>query len=69
MNPQTHIEPRLLTAKQLSVYLGLPLSTIYAMVEQKRIPFKRFGAKMIRFDKKDIDEWVDGHYDRNYCVS
>lgn len=69
MNTQSHIEPRLLTAKQLSVYLGFPLSTIYAMVEQHRIPFKRFGAKMIRFDQKEIDDWIDGHYGRSYSVS
>ena len=69
MDSQTRIEPRLLTAKQLSAYLGFPLSTIYAMVEQKRIPFKRFGAKMIRFDKKEIDAWIDGHYDKSYSVS
>lgn len=69
MNHQSPIEPRLLTAKQLSVYLGFPLSTIYAMVEQRRIPFKRFGAKMIRFDRKEIDEWIDGHYDRHYSMA
>jgi len=59
MNSKTPIEPRLLTAKQVSIYLGFPLSTIYTMVEKKQIPFKRFGKKAIRFDLRDIDKWVD----------
>lgn len=60
------MEPRLLTVKQLAVYLNFPRSTIYAMVQQKQIPFRRFGKKIIRFDKKDIDKWVDKHYDKSY---
>lgn len=69
MNKSLHIEPRLLTAKQLAVYLNFPLSTVYAMVEQKQIPFKRFGKKAIRFDRKDIDRWIDGHYEKSYSIS
>lgn len=60
------MEPRLLTVKQLAAYLNFPRSTIYAMVQQKQIPFRRFGKKIIRFDKKDIDKWVDKHYDKSY---
>ena len=68
MKTRTEIEPRLLTAKQLSVYIGFPLSTIYAMVERGEIPYKRFGKKSIRFDKKEIDRWIDEHYDKDYAV-
>ena len=69
MNSKTPIEPRLLTAKQVSIYLGFPLSTIYTMVEKKQIPFKRFGKKAIRFDRRAIDKWVDGHYEKSYTMS
>jgi predicted DNA-binding transcriptional regulator AlpA len=39
------------------------------MVEQRQIPFKRFGKKIIRFDKREIDKWVDMHYDKRYHVA
>ncbi len=68
-NDEPQIEPRLFTAKQLSVYLGFPVSTIYAMVERKEIPFKRFGKKAIRFDRAAIDRWIDEHYDKSYEMS
>ena len=68
-NKDSAIEPRLLTAKQLAGYLSFPLSTIYAMVEQKQIPFRRFGKKIIRFDKKEIDRWIEIHYDKSYHVA
>lgn len=63
------VEARLITAKQLTVYLNFPLSTIYAMVERRKIPFKRFGKKIIRFDRKEIDKWVDLHYDKSCHVT
>lgn len=66
MNNQKIIKPRLLTARQLAGYLSFPLSTIYAMVQKQEIPFKRFGKMAVRFDVHDIDEWIDGHYDKSY---
>ena len=33
---------------------------------RKEIPFKRFGKKIIRFDRKAIDKWVDLYYDKSY---
>jgi len=68
MNKDAGIEPRLITAKQLAAYLNFPLSTVYMMVEQRQIPFKRFGKKAIRFDRNAIDQWIDQHYERSYRV-
>ncbi|KAA3656669.1 MAG: helix-turn-helix domain-containing protein [Calditrichaeota bacterium] len=68
MNNKTFTETRLMTAKQLSTYLSFPLSTIYLMVEKREIPFKRFGRKSIRFDRKEIDQWIDRHYDKSYYL-
>ena len=66
MDNREKIEPRLLTAKELAKYLSFPLSTIYSMVQKQEIPFKRFGKKAVRFDVHDIDQWIDGHYDKSY---
>ncbi|MCH9008281.1 excisionase family DNA-binding protein, partial [candidate division KSB1 bacterium] len=45
MMKKDNIEPRLLTTQQVAKYMNIPLSTIYAMVQRKQIPFKRFGTK------------------------
>ncbi len=66
MDNRKKIKPRLLTAKELAKYLSFPLSTIYSMVQKQEIPFKRFGKKAVRFDLHDIDQWIDGHYDKSY---
>ena len=44
----------------LSEYLNIKKSTLYSMVENKEIPFFRFG-RLIRFKKQEIDDWVEGH--------
>jgi excisionase family DNA binding protein len=67
-NQKQKIEPRLLSIKELALYMSLPVSTLYAMVEKKQIPFKRFGKKSIRFDRKEIDAWIDSHYDKTYSA-
>ena len=64
-----NMSKRLLTVKQLSEYLSFPASSIYAMVEKKQIPFKSLGAKSIRFDVKEIDDWIEDHHDRSYYLN
>ena len=64
-----NIEPRLLTTQQVAEYMNIPLSTIYAMVQRKQIPFKRFGKKSIRFDRQEIDKWIDEQYSKSYHMN
>jgi excisionase family DNA binding protein len=45
---------------ELSECLGIKKSTLYSMVENKEIPFFRFG-RLLRFKKQEIDDWVEGH--------
>ena len=42
---------------KLSQYLGIKKSTLYAMIERKKIPFYRIG-KLARFRPAEIDEWL-----------
>jgi excisionase family DNA binding protein len=49
-----------LRVDDLSEYLNIKKSTLYSMVENKEIPFFRFG-RLIRLKKKEIDDWVEGH--------
>ena len=53
-------EARLLNVKQLSSYLSTPVSTIYTMVSRGRIPGVVRLGRALRFDRTEIDRWVEG---------
>lgn len=47
----------LLTPKQLSEYLQIPITTIYQYVHQEYIPHIKIGGHL-RFDKFKIEKWL-----------
>jgi excisionase family DNA binding protein len=47
-----------LNVKEVATYLALKTSTIYSMVEERKIPCYRIGRK-IRFKKSLIDRWME----------
>jgi excisionase family DNA binding protein len=49
----------LLSYKQASELLGLPLGTLYSMVSKGRIPHKRLGKRLVRFSKNDLTIWLE----------
>ena len=49
-----------LDINELSEHLNIKKSSLYLMVENKEIPFFRFG-RLIRFSKQEIDIWLEGH--------
>ena len=51
------IERRYLNVNELSEYVGIPKSTLYAWVCWKRIPYAKLG-KHLRFDLHQIDDWI-----------
>lgn len=52
---------RLLTVDELSDYLSLPKATIYTWVSLRRIPGVVRLGRALRFDKRDVDEWVNAN--------
>ncbi len=56
--PKIKMEKAFLSIKEISDYLCLKVSTVYALVEQKKIPHYRIG-RLIRFKKSEIDSWMD----------
>jgi len=58
-------ERAFLSIQWLSIYLGIGPKSLYAMVEENRIPHYRVG-KLIRFKRSEIDEWMEGN--RKDCV-
>jgi excisionase family DNA binding protein len=49
--------PRLITVEEVAAMLQLEPRTIYNMVSQRRIPFRKAG-RQLRFDPREIDEWT-----------
>jgi excisionase family DNA binding protein len=49
--------PRYWTIDELCAVLGKKKRTIYNMVHQRRIPFRKAGRDL-KFDPKEIDEWT-----------
>ncbi len=52
------MEKEFLSMDELSQYLGLKKSNLYAKVERKEIPFYRFG-RLIMFKKDEIDAFME----------
>ena len=50
------MNPNLLVAQEAAVYLRVKLSTLYAWVHQRKIPFRKHGRKLI-FSKEDLNLW------------
>ena len=49
----------LITIKELSEFLKVKQSTIYAWVHNGTIPFYKFNG-LLRFDMDEVQEWVKG---------
>ena len=49
---------RLLDIKDVAVYTGLSVHTLYTMVSQRRIPFVKMG-RLTKFDRQTLDAWIE----------
>jgi excisionase family DNA binding protein len=52
------VAKQLIDIKKLSQMTSFSVSTLYAWVNQRRIPFIKFGHR-IRFDLQQIDSWIE----------
>jgi excisionase family DNA binding protein len=48
---------RLLTLKELAIYLRISTRSIHRLISSNAIPFTRAGG-VYRFDQDAIDEWI-----------
>lgn len=49
---------QVMTLEELAIYLKLPKSTLYKLVQDGRIPGQKLG-KQWRFGKQAIDQWLN----------
>lgn len=54
-----HIEQEKLRAKEVAIYLGIGLSTVWLFAKQGKLKPVKLGARTTVFLKSDIDEWVE----------
>ena len=57
------MEP-LLNYKQASEFLNIGKSTLYMLVSSGDLPAVRFGGKITRFRRRDLEEFVEARVSR-----
>ena len=63
------METKYLTIQELSEYLPdrPKITTIYCWTSEKKIPFRKFGKKLM-FEREKIDRWNEaGRPSDNFC--
>jgi excisionase family DNA binding protein len=56
-----------MTLDELAVYLKIPKSTLYKLVQEGRVPGQKLG-KQWRFGKLAIDRWLDSEQKKDSMV-
>ena len=51
------VEQRYVGVKELALYLGIKVSTVYAWTSMRKIPFYKVG-RLPRFDLVEISAWM-----------
>ena len=51
---------RLLGIEKVAAYLGISQSTLYAWINQRKIPYIKVG-RLVKFDVGEIENWLKKH--------
>ena len=54
----------LMTIKDVAVYLGVHPMTVYKFAKARKLPAFKIGSDW-RFQRKCIDEWIEGQMKKN----
>ena len=55
------LDKRYIGIKECSGLLGITKATLYVWVCRRKIPYLKVG-RLVKFDVKDIDEWLKRNY-------
>jgi excisionase family DNA binding protein len=55
---QVSSSDQVLTLDELALYLKIPKSTLYKLVQEGRIPGQKLG-KQWRFARRAVDQWLE----------
>ena len=51
-----------LNYKQAAELVGVPIGTLYSWVCRGQIPHHRYGRRLIRFTKEELEAWMAKHH-------
>ena len=55
------MERRFIAKEEFAEYLGVSVETVRAWVWQRRIPYVKVG-RLVRFDLKEIEAWLEDRH-------
>jgi excisionase family DNA binding protein len=61
------MDSKFFNIQELSEYLGVTINTLYSWVSQKKVPYVKVG-RLVRFDVKKIDEWLESRSVEVYSI-
>ena len=61
---QYNMDDTYLTAEQVAEYIGFSVGTIYNKVSSGEFPHHKFGAKIVRFRKSEVDQWLSAQEEK-----
>jgi excisionase family DNA binding protein len=50
----------LMTVHEVAELLGLSVGSVYHLISQKRIPVVRLSSRCVRFEKRALENWIEG---------
>ena len=53
----SQVKKRFFNVREISIYLGMSVPTIYRYAEEKKVPYFKIG-KVLRFDVQEIERWM-----------
>ena len=56
-------ERLLISVKEASLWLGIPVFTLYSWALARRIPHYKIG-KRVMFSKEDLKRWTEEHHQK-----
>ena len=62
------IESEFLTAEEVADYLRIPLSTVYKLTQDQKLPAFKVG-KHWRYKKQSIRDWIDQQEKKNVALN
>jgi excisionase family DNA binding protein len=66
-NTSSEDSRRLLSIGQLSQQLGVSVKTLYGWVCLRQIPYLKMG-RLVKFDTRDIEKWIETKKSRCLAV-
>lgn len=54
------ITQRFVGVKEVALYLGVKVSTVYSWIHTRKIPYSK-PCRLPRFDLVEVDDWINAH--------